>query len=58
MTDEKPWRIGLWEKAERIWIDFPYNEEVKEELKRKIQGLRVERTTEVLARTVGYGYRS
>ena len=36
----KRWRVGLWESEQRIWIDFPYDEEVKEALKAKIQGLR------------------
>jgi SNF2 family DNA or RNA helicase len=34
------WRIGLWESEHRIWIDFPYNNEVKEALRGKVQGLR------------------
>lgn len=37
---DKPWRVGLWESQQRIWIDFPYNEDVKEALKTKIQGIR------------------
>ena len=38
MTEK--WRIGLWESEHRIWIDFPYNNEVKDTLRAKVQGLR------------------
>lgn len=41
MTDDnKPWRVGLWQGHERIWVDFPFNDEVKDALKARIQGLR------------------
>jgi SNF2 family DNA or RNA helicase len=36
----KQWRVGLWKDQNRIWIDFPYDEQVKEALKHKIQGIR------------------
>lgn len=37
---ELQWKIGLWESERRIWIDFPYNSDVKDALRGKVQGLR------------------
>lgn len=39
MTD-KPWRVGFWQGKNRIWVDFPYDDAIKDALKKKIQGVR------------------
>lgn len=34
------WRMGLRDSGDRIWIDFPFNDQVKSLLKERVAGLR------------------
>ena len=34
------WRIGLRENGKRVWVDFPYDDQVKELLKERVSGVR------------------
>lgn len=38
------WRIGLREKQERIWIDFPFSQQIGDLLKERVAGLRYDGT--------------
>ena len=40
----RPWKIGLWESKQRIWIDFPYDDAVKEAIQKNVLGARYDRT--------------
>lgn len=39
MTDQR-WRVGLRDSGDRIWIDFPYNDQVIALLKERVSGIR------------------
>lgn len=39
MSDQ-PFRVGLWAAKKRIWIDFPYDEVIKDAVKKRILGVR------------------
>lgn len=34
------WRVGLWESEQKIWVDFPFADQVKKQLQDTVQGLR------------------
>ena len=38
--DSQRWRIGLRDSGNRIWIDFPYNDQVIALLKERVSGIR------------------
>ena len=40
MSNDKRWRVGLRDSGDRIWIDFPYNDQVIALLKERVSGLR------------------